>query len=88
MFFATQRINPLEFFFGRYEPLPAELGAWREIGRDEQSGLVREERFLLPNGRPNARRLLHQVRLRDPATRTIVHVEPERRVPRRRVSGR
>jgi hypothetical protein len=32
--------------------------------------------------------LLFQVRYRDPTTRAIVRIEPERRVSRRRVSSR
>ena len=88
IFFATQGTNPLEFFLGRYEPLPADLGQWRQLGRDPQTGLLREERLLLPSGRPNAARFVHQVRLRDPLTREILRVEPERHVRRRRVSAR
>jgi hypothetical protein len=88
VFFATQETSALEFVLGRYEPLPAHLGQWQELGVDGQTGLLREERFLLPSGRPNAGHLLHQVRLRDPETQTIVRVERERRVRRRRVSAR
>jgi len=86
--FASQGLSPVEFFFGRYEPLPHDLGIWRETGTDAQTGLLREERLLLPNSNPKAGHLMRQVRHRDPATRAIARVEPEQRVPRRRVSAR
>lgn len=83
--FAAQGTNPLELLFGRYEPLPLDLGTWKELGMDEQGRLVREERSLLPPGRASAGYLLHQVRYRDPATREIMRVELEQRIRRRRV---
>jgi hypothetical protein len=86
--FAAQGTTPLEFFFGRYEPLPGDLGTWREVGVDQGGRLLREERSLLAGGRVGARYLLHQIRYRDRVTRAIVRVEPERRVRRRRVSSR
>ena len=88
VYFTAQGLTPGEFFFGRYEPLPVDLGSWRDLGLDAESGLLREERLLLPGDRPKAGYLLRQVRLRDPVTRSIVRVEPELRVPRRRVSAR
>jgi hypothetical protein len=88
IFFASQGTSPIEFFFGRYEPLPRDLGTWRATGTDERTGLLREERLLLPNDNPSASRLLRQVRYRDPVTREIAHVEPEQKVSRRRVSAR
>lgn len=88
VFFASQGTTASEFFLGKFEPLPADLGQWVEQGLDAQSGLLREERLLLPPGRPHAGALLRQVRYRDPATRAIVRVEPEARVRRRRVSAR
>ncbi len=88
VYFTAQGLTPGEFFFGRYEKLPDDLGTWREGGVDEKSGLLVEERLLLPGDRPKASFLLRQVRFRDPATRTIVRVEAEQRVPRRRVSAR
>jgi hypothetical protein len=88
IFFTSQGTSPIEFFFGRYEPVPRDVGTWRETGTDERTGLLREERLLLPNGNPSASRLLRQVRYRDPATREIARVEPEQSVRRRRVSAR
>ena len=87
VYFTSQGMSPLEHFFGRYEPLPDDLGAWKERGIDEQSGLLREERLLLPPG-STPRYLLLQARYRNPETREIVRVEPEDRVPRRRVKKR
>ena len=84
IYFTSAKTTPIEFFFGRYEPPPADLGAWTEA-RVALDGLLCEERQLLPDGRANASYLLHQVRYRDPTTRAIVRVEPERRVPRRRL---
>lgn len=88
IYFTTQGLTPSEFFFGRYEPLPDDLGAWREVGVDQSSGCLKEERLLLPGDRSNASYLLRQVRFRDPTTRAIVRVAPEERVSRRRVSAR
>ena len=85
IYFAAQGVSPLEFFAGRYEPHSPELAQWRETGRDERSGLLREQRLLLPDGREGASHLLLQVRYRDPGTRRITAVEPSQRVPRRRV---
>jgi hypothetical protein len=86
--FAASGRTPGEFFFGRYEPLPDDLGKWKETGIDELSGQLREERLLLPDGRPDAGHLLRQVRYRHPVTRVIESTEAEQRVPRRRVSAR
>jgi hypothetical protein len=88
VYFTAQGMTPGEFFFGRFEPLPDDLGLWRELGLDEKSGLLGEERLLLPGDRPKAAYLLRQVRFRDPLTRSIVRVEHEQRIPRRRVSAR
>jgi hypothetical protein len=84
VYFTSQGTTPLEFLLGRHEPPPADLGQWREIDGAGADGLLREERYLLPQGRPNAGHLLHQVRYRDPRTRDIVRVEPEQRIRRRR----
>jgi hypothetical protein len=85
IYFTAQGVSPLEFFAGRYEPYDPALGRWQETGRDEDSGLLREERLLLPDGRESASHLLLQVRYREPDTRSITVVEPSRRVNRRRV---
>lgn len=79
--------TPLEFFFGRFEPPPQDLGHWKSAGTSSD-GLLREQRQLLPEGRAGASYLLQQVRYRDPSTQLIVRVEPERRLRRRRVSSR
>lgn len=88
VYLTMQGTTPLEFLLGRYEPPPADLGTWRTLGPSAQTGLIREERLLLPHGQSNASWLVHQVRHRDPVTRAIVEVEPERRVRRRRVGVR
>jgi hypothetical protein len=94
IFFAAQGLTPGEFFFGRYEPPPPDLGEWKEtataagLAPPAEVELVHEERLLLPEGRTGAGYFLHQARYRDPVTRAIVRVEPERRVRRRRVSAR
>ena len=79
--------TPREFFFGRYEPPPHDLGTWKQVGADAPGELVCEERYLLPNGRSSSH-LLRQVRYRDPVTREIARIGPEKRVARRRVSLR
>ena len=87
VYFTSQGTTPGEFLFGKYEPLPDDVGTWKEANGDQVPSLVREERLLLPGGRAGTGHLLHQVRYRDPATREIVRVEPERRVRRRRLRG-
>lgn len=90
-YFASQGKSPLDHFLGSYEPLPDDLGQWRVVppsGADEPSTSIREERFLLPEGRSGAGHLLHQVRYRDRTTGDIVRTEPESRVARRRIRGR
>lgn len=84
IYFAAQGVSPLEFFIGAYESYDPELGRWRAVGTDQASDLVREERFLLPDGLASASCLEHQVRYRDRATQSIVRVEPPLRVRRRR----
>lgn len=86
IFFTSQGVTPIEFFFGRYEPLPEDLDIWKVTASDLEKALVREERLISPHAA--AGYLLRQVRYRDAATQTIVRVEAEQRVPRRRVSVR
>ena len=43
--------------------------------------------WLLPDG-PRSSHLVQQVRYRDPVTTKIVHIGPEKRLPRRRASAR
>lgn len=88
VYFTSVSTTPIEFFLGRFEPPPPRLGQWTEAGRDEASGQLREERWLLLDGRPRAGWLVHQVRYRDGATGRITQVLPERRVRRKRVSSR
>lgn len=88
VFFTSQGTSPVEFFLGRYEPLPPELGTWTQTGVEERTGLLRETRLLLPGDNRKAGYLLRQVRYRNPATRAITRVEPEQKIPRRRVSAR
>jgi hypothetical protein len=85
IYFTSMSTTPSEFFFGRYEPPPPDLGIWQSEGTSSE-GLLREQRYLLPGGR--GRYLVQQVRYRDPSTRQIVSVEPERRILRRKVSSR
>jgi len=82
VYFASQGISPIDFFAGAYEPYDPEQAKWRVIHTEPVSALVREERFLLPDGRDRASYLEHQVRHRDPTTQAIAYVEPTRRVRR------
>lgn len=84
VYFTSHGTTPIDFFLGRYE-LPPDLGTWKATGKDADGRFVREERCVLPSERPNAGHFLRQVRYRDPLTRAIVRVEPEQKVPRRRV---
>ena len=83
IYFTSAETTPIEFFFGRYEAPPTDLGIWKDAGIDS-AGMIREERCLLPEGRPRASYVIRQVRYRDPVLRNIVRVEPERRLSRRR----
>lgn len=87
VYFTAQGTTPVEYLLGRLEPLPPDLGTWGERGIDHTTGLLREERFVLPSGQASSSHLLHQVRYRDPVTRAITRVEPEIRVRRRRIRG-
>lgn len=85
VYFTSRGTTPAEFFFGRLEALPDDLGRWQQVGVDPHNGLLREERSLLADGQTAAAHLLRQVRFRDPTTQAIVHAEPDRRFRRRRV---
>jgi hypothetical protein len=87
VFFSAEGTSPLDFLLGAYEPLPDDLGEWRKLGPDEPSGLLREERWLLPGTDARASSLVRQVRFRHPETGTIVEVAPETLVPRGRRRG-
>ena len=87
VYFTAAGTTPREFFFGAYEAPPPDLGRWKEVAVDVAAGLRREERYLLPDGE-RSRYFVQQVRYRDQLTRKIVRIEPEKRVPRRRVSVR
>lgn len=88
IFFTSQGTTLLEFLFGRYEAPPEHLNTWRDMGVEQPSGLLRQERLLFPPGRQTGSVLLLQVRFRDPSSNSIVRVAPEERVRRRRVSAR
>ena len=87
VYFTAAGTTPREFFFGAYEAPPPDLGRWKEVAADAATGRLREERCLLPDGE-RSRYFVQQVRYRDPLTRKIVGIEPEKRLPRRRVSVR
>ena len=88
VFFTSQGTSSLEFLLGRYEPPPDDLNTWRDVGIEEPTGLLRQERLLFPPGRDGGPILLRQVRFRDPSSLQIVSVRPDERVRRRRVSVR
>jgi hypothetical protein len=83
VYFVSQGTSPLEYLFGQLEPLPDDLNQWR--ARTDESGLVREERLLLPANESGGSTFVCQVRYRNPLSGEIVRVEPEQRVKRRRV---
>jgi hypothetical protein len=87
-FFTSQGTSALEFLLGRYEAPPDHLNTWLDIGIEQPSGLLRQERLLFPPGCQDGPFLLRQVRFRDPSSKQIVRVAPEERVRRRRVSAR
>jgi len=88
IFFASQGSSAREFLFGRYEAPPEHLDTWQDVGIEQPSGLLRQERLLFPAGGHDGPFLLRQVRYRDPHSRAIVRVAPEERVRRRRISAR
>ena len=73
---------------GELEPLPPDLGKWKEDLESEHGklakseGLRRETRVLWddPSGK-----LVYQARYRDAETNAIVRIEPERSERRRRI---
>ena len=73
---------------GVLEPLPPDLGKWREdcdsaAGKGAlEQGLKREERLFLDEA---SGRLLHQVRYRDSESDEIVRADPDRVVKRKRL---
>lgn len=85
IYFTSQGISPVDFILRGYEPYDPKLATWQVLGADQKSGLVREERLLLPEGLLNARYLERQVRHRDPSSGRIVSVDPATRVRRRRL---
>jgi hypothetical protein len=87
-FFTSQGTSALEFLFGRFEAPPDHLNTWRDVGIEQPSGLLRQERLLFPDGRQSGPVFLRQVRYRDPTSNQIVRVAPEERVRRRRISAR
>ena len=88
VFFTSQGSSVLEFLLGRYEAPPEHLNIWLDVGIEQPSGLLRQERVLFPPGRQDGPVLLCQVRYRDPTSKAIVRIAPEQRVRRRRVSAR
>jgi len=84
IYFTARGVSPIDFFIGAREPYDPALGHWRITPSDVQAGVMREERFLLPEGRRNASYLVHQIRYRDIATNAITKVEPTKRIARRR----
>jgi hypothetical protein len=85
IYFTAQGVSPFAFFAGRFEPYDPALGRWKEIGSDADSGLLCEQRLLLPEGREGASFLVRQTRYRDPETRAVTRVGPAQRIPRRRI---
>lgn len=88
IFFRSEGTSAFEFLLGRYEAPPDHLNTWRDLGIEQHSGLLRQERLLFPPGRQDGPILLRQVRYRDPRSKEIVRVSPEERVRRRRISAR
>lgn len=85
-FFFSHVPGASEERLGEYEPLPPDLGQWKEESERTSDGLVREARHLFQEATGfGAGTLVVQVRYRDPESREIVRIEPERVVPRKRI---
>lgn len=69
---------------GVYEPLPPDIGKWVEDPEPTAEGWIRERRTLYEGSPEGAGKFTYQARLRDPKTREIISVEPERVEKRRR----
>jgi hypothetical protein len=75
---------------GVLEPLPGDVGKWKEDHDSDEGkgarneGLVREVRHYFYE---SSSRLVRQVRYRNASTNEIVRTEPEEAVRRRRVRG-
>jgi hypothetical protein len=82
--FRALGISGTDLIRGSLQPLPADLGQWREPVVEVEGEPLRQERWLLPPGQENPSYFLVQVRFLDPETAEIVRVVPERRVPRPR----
>lgn len=70
---------------GKLEDLPERLNEWVEDPQPTVEGLVCERRHLMSS--PSLNKWVLQVRYRDPQTREIVRVDPEKSVKRRRRRG-
>lgn len=86
-FFMQTVPGAVEERFGALEPLPMDVGSWKddtdsaEALAAQKEGLKREVRFFFEEGR---QRLLKQARYRSLTTNEVVKVEPDEVVKRRR----
>jgi len=85
IYFTARGVSPSEFFAGRYEPYDPRLAQWQKAGKLPGSGLLCEQRLLLPEAREAASYLERQTRYRDPTTLAVVRVDASQRVRRRRI---
>ncbi|MFZ5893887.1 MAG: hypothetical protein ACOY0T_22690 [Myxococcota bacterium] len=90
-FFFMQNVpGAVEERFGKLEPLPPDVGQWKEDTSSpaalaaKSEGLKREERLYFEERK---QRLLKQGRYRSVATNEVVRVDPEEVVKRRRVKS-
>lgn len=67
---------------GTLEPLPEKLNEWVEDQAQSADGLVCERRHLMSE--PSSGKMILQVRYRDPTSRDILRIEPERVIKRKR----
>lgn len=73
---------------GIYESLPENVGKWEQDPERTAEGLVRERRILFDGSPDGPGKLTYQERLRNPETREIVSVAPERVEKRRRLKAK
>jgi hypothetical protein len=85
IYFTARGVSPSEFFAGSYEPYDPKLAQWQQTSKDPRSGLLCEQRWLLPDARERASYLERQTRYRDPTTLAILRIDASQRVPRRRL---
>jgi hypothetical protein len=84
IFFIASGTSVRDLVSGKFEPLPHHLGTWIEQEKRTDDDRIVEERYLLG---PGDAQLVYQRRYLDSTTRSIVKVDAEVLLPRKRRRG-